>query len=54
MLASGGVAAQSALAISYSAFAAVTAEHDSAQTDVSYGSVPYSGSRAGGLKLAER
>mgnify|MGYP000695750314 CR=1 FL=1 len=55
MLTVGGVAAQSALAISYSASAKPASDvHAGAERGGSYGSVPYSAARAQGLRLAVR
>ena len=45
MLTSGGVAAQSALAISYSASATIAERPHSAERTASYGSLPYSSTR---------
>ena len=54
MLASGGVAAQSALAISYSADAQIAEQPVADERTASYGSVPFTGARAEKLRLAAR
>ena len=54
MLTSGGVAAQSALNISYSADAKLAEAPHAAERTASYGSVPYSAARAQDLRLATR
>lgn len=55
MLTSGGVVAQSALTISYSAKAKPAGDVQSkVERGGSYGSVPYSAARAQGLRLAAR
>lgn len=54
MLTSGGVAAQSALAISHSASTPVAEATPEAERGASYGAVPYSATRADGLRLAAR
>ena len=55
MLASGGVAAQSALTISYSA-QAIVADAPTSRTGFGsgYGSLPYTAARSQGLRLAAR
>ena len=55
MLASGGMAAQSALAISYSAEASIAEQPPAAaERTASYGSLPFTGARAEKLRLAAR
>ena len=54
MLTSGGVAARSALDISYSAEAVVADEPRVAERTASYGSLPYTAARSGNLRLAAR
>lgn len=55
MLTSGGLAAQSALDISYSAQAIVATKIETkAQRGVSYGSLPFTTARAQELRLAAR
>ena len=54
MLTSGGVAAQSALNISYSAEAKVAEAPQSAERTASYGSLPYTAARAQDLGLPTR
>lgn len=55
MLTSGGVAAQSALAISDSAAAAIPAQpRTKIERGGSYGSIPFTAARSQGLRLAAR
>ena len=54
MLAGGGVAAQSALSISYSAQATLAAAPEANSPGGAYGSLPYTGARAQTMRLAAR
>lgn len=54
MLTGGGLAAQSALTISYSARSVVAAAAPATERSGSYGSLPYTAARAGELRLAAR
>jgi hypothetical protein len=54
MLTGGGVAAQSALSISYSAQATLTKTPAAHSPGTAYGSLPYTAARAQAMRLAAR